>query len=221
MANDPSPKDPTLETYERIAAQRGAEHDANNPGWLSEYVAFRKALPEGRILEIGGGSGRDAERFLKDGYRYVGLEPCLGFAAQTAQRLHALHADDRWNVVAPATAADLPDLIRPQSFDGAWAMASLVHVPHARIFHHLEAIQRALKSGGILALTLKKGVGENIVDRSKDGVADRRFYAFHEPEEVLSRLTRLLLQPVENNGWIETHDGSTSTTWLSFLMRKR
>ncbi len=218
MATDPSPSDsdPTLETYERIAQSWAAAHDATGPGWTDEYAAFRKALPRGRVLEIGCGSGRDAERFLQDGYLYAGLEPCVSFAALTMRRLECMHG---WSVSPGKSAIDLVGDMPSGSADGCWAMASLLHVPHARIGSHLRAIRDVLRRGGIFAMTLKKGDGERIVDRSMDGIVDRRFFAFHQPQEMHRRLTdELGFRPVGAN-WTETRVGGTD--WLFFLMRKR
>jgi SAM-dependent methyltransferase len=215
MANDPSPQDPTLETYERIAPAWADAHDGQG-FWHAEYEAFRAAMPCGRVLEVGIGFGRDAERLVRDGYDYIGIEPCDTFADMSALRLSGI-SSVAWRIHRRCTAIDAP-ISGTAPFDGCIAFDSLLHVPHGQIEAHLQRISHVLRRGGAFACTLKRGDGEGVVDRSKGVVIDRRFFALHQPDPFLKKLAAAGFEPVGAR-WTETRIGDTD--WLFFLMRKR
>lgn len=207
--------DPTLDTYERTALHWAVTHDRAGNNWSEEYAEFRTCLPAGRIVEIGFGAGFDADRFVRAGYGYVGIDPCHAFGAMANRRLQS-QGRNGWRLIFPATALELPRHVTPGSMDGAWAMASLLHVPHAAFDAHVRAIADTLRPGGIFAITLKDGDGEGIVDRSKDGVVDRRFFALHRRKPLAERLARARLETFAS---METPTGNT--TWIFMLAKKR
>jgi len=89
-----------------------------------------------RILDIGCGSGRDLEAFQALGCRIGGIDPSAAMIGNCRARL-------KGEVMLEQT--DLGGLFMPPaSWDGVWAMASLLHIPLSgqeqawcTIAHHL------------------------------------------------------------------------------------
>jgi SAM-dependent methyltransferase len=191
----------TRETYERIAddyRERNAAVDPVEP--LLER--FHDALPARdsgpRVLDAGCGHGRDAAWLGARGCRVVGLD----FAA--AQLEHARE-------VAPAAALVRGDLRRlplaAGAFDGALAMASLLHLPREALPGAIEGLRRALRPGGVLAVSVQRELGDG--SETDDGVEDGdaspteafggegRYFVAHGPDALRARLADAGLSVVE------------------------
>ena len=99
-------------------------HNRNKDKDLTEcYQAFEQHLsPGAHILDLGCGPGRDAKHFSENGYQVTGVdfsESMLEIARKEA----------------PNAQFDLFDMETGNysslgHFDGIWAMASLLHIPH-------------------------------------------------------------------------------------------
>ena len=66
-------------------------------------------------------------------------------------------------------------------FAGAWACASLLHLPKSEVGRALAEIRRILAPGGVLASSVQRGTGELIDQRSS--VRLPRFYAHYGAAE--------------------------------------
>jgi 8-oxo-dGTP pyrophosphatase MutT (NUDIX family) len=71
-------------------------------------------------------------------------------------------------------------------FEGAWACASLLHLPKTELPDTLAEVRRALDHGHV-GLVMKAGEGESWRD---DGDGRRRFFAYYHPAEVELALER-------------------------------
>ncbi|MDB5099392.1 MAG: Methyltransferase type 11 [Cyanobacteria bacterium RYN_339] len=167
------------------------------------YAPFLALLPPGaKILDAGCGSGRDALRFKQQGHVVTLVEPSLALAELAAEL-----------VGQEVLALRFQDLSFDQEFDGAWASASLLHVPRSEIDDVLARLWRALRPGGILYASFKHGEGE----RFRNG---RFFNSYTEASfaELIARhpgfepLTHLLTEDVRT-----THRGEV---WLNVLLRR-
>lgn len=114
------------------------------------YQPFLRRLPQGsHILDAGCGSGRDARRFKKLGYKVTAFDASPSLAALASEHLgqdvHVMRFDD----------IDWRD-----RFDGIWACASLLHVLQAELPYALTGLAGALRGGGVLYCSFKRGRGE-------------------------------------------------------------
>lgn len=66
------------------------------------------------------------------------------------------------------------------SFDGIWAVTSLLHVPKPKLPEVIKNLNRILKKDGILFVCVKEGKGEEMIE-DRFG---KRFFAFWEEEEL-------------------------------------
>jgi SAM-dependent methyltransferase len=104
------------------------------------------------ILDIGCGSGRDLHHFSSNGYQVIGLDysiNLLRLAKQFSQQ--------------PVVCANLLALpFRNGSFDGVWALGSLLHVFRSQVPSALREVSRVLRPNSFLFTAMKKGSGEGI-----------------------------------------------------------
>jgi len=102
--------------------------------------------PKGRILDAGCGPGRDSLYFLKQGFDVIAFDASEAMVAYAAQLTGA-----------PVLKLSFNELEFDNEFDGIWACASMLHVPHFEMDSVITRIIRALIPGGILYTSFKYG----------------------------------------------------------------
>lgn len=163
----------------------------------AHYQRFLPHLPKGAtVLDVGFGSGRDMLYFQRMGYRAEGIDIVPTFVEKAKEKglcvcLQDVHA-----------------LSVLQKYDGIWAVASLLHS------HDLEGafckIADALKSGGVLYVSMKLGKGSRI--------EGDRFYQYVEEADLRALCDYARLQVKEVH---YTKDNlGRNQDWISILARK-
>src|SRR3954462_10937019 len=145
-------------------AQLTGSYDAHAPDLVRRYEAVDPAalhswlkglLPDapGTVLDIGAGSGRDAAWFSAQGNDVIAVEPSNGMRSE-GQRLHP-NPRIRW------IDDQLPDLsiLGPMAIGFDLVMFSAVwqHVPPSQRERAFRKIAALVRSGGLLAITLRNG----------------------------------------------------------------
>lgn len=127
----------------------------------SLYGPFLQLLPEGgKILDAGCGSGRDTKAFFELGYDVISIDASEQMVEATTRLTGT-----------PARHLFFQKIEFQNEFDGAWACASLLHVPRHEIDSVLKRIICSLRPRGILYMSFKEGNGER-------AQGDRRFTDF-------------------------------------------
>ena len=200
----------TLASYQKIAAAR-AKIRSDPEFWRYEFEKFRSLLPAGRIIDLGCGSGRDALLFTEtQNYTYIGID-LSDEMLREAKKL------------VPHASFEKMSLYRlkypPQSFDGFWASASLLHIPKRNIGMVLQEIRQVLKPSGVGFITLKEGNGEKMISGSLEG--DERFYAFYREEEFARLLYENQFNVISSSREIREDNTSSQnlTSWLVYFVR--
>jgi SAM-dependent methyltransferase len=158
------------------------------------------------ILDIGSGSGRDVEYFHRHGHTVVGLDsslPLLRLArAYTGGAF--VHGDY----------ISLP--FHQQSFDGIWALASLLHVCRTNIQAVLREIRVLLKQRGVLLTSVKYGHGEGLDVLGRYNV----YYTGPQWASLLERAGFAVIQGsqmTERRPSIGLPTNTHEVTWLTYL----
>jgi SAM-dependent methyltransferase len=136
---------------ELAAAYEGVRAEAVN-AWLTELLP---AAP-GMVIDVGAGSGRDAAWFASRSWKTVAVEPSQGMRAE-GQRRHAdlpiqWEADELPGLRQVTQLGYAADLVIA---NGVW-----MHVPPSERGRALRKLMGLAKSGGLVALTFRRGGDE-------------------------------------------------------------
>ena len=167
------------------------------------YGCFLQHVPAGgKILDLGCGSGRDTLAFLRKGYQVEAVdgssELCRLASEFIGQSVRCM---------------DFEELDYEEEFDGVWACASLLHVEKSRISSVLAKVHRALKPGGVMYFSFKRGTLERI--------AGERFFNDYTEDTVKTLFTT-------ENGWQlldlfitgDVREGREGEQWVNGVVRK-
>ena len=162
-----------------------------NIDMTEHYSRFLPYLSQGaKILDIGFGSGRDLLYFVSKGYNVWGVDNVREFVEKAKE--NGLNVE----------LCDFHNLPYIETFDGIWACASLLHSNNLQLA--FDNLNKALKVGGYIYLSMKYGKGTNI--------EDGRFYQYIDEEKLKGLCKNSNLSIVEiynsedllkrNSGWI-------------------
>lgn len=111
------------------------------------YQRFMEHIPEkSHLLDLGCGSGRDSDFFLKHHFEVTALDGCAALA-KLAEDL----------IRHPVLVQRFQDIEFDDVFDGVWACASLLHCPKYEMIDVLQRVKQALKISGIFYASFKSG----------------------------------------------------------------
>ena len=132
-------------------AQEAPIYAASGPKGTSRYLARFMAMvpPDGSILELGCGGGKDAAEMIAHGFAVEPTDGTPALAAEAAKLLGRAVRVMRFD-----------ELEAVEGYHGIWASASLLHVPRTSLSDILALIHRALHPGGIFAASFKGGDAE-------------------------------------------------------------
>ena len=199
----------TVRAYDASAADyraATAEVPASVRAAIDRFLGLVR--PGARVLEIGSGSGRDANALEEGGVsvRRTDITPAF---------VHLLRDGGHDADVVDPLVDDLADPAAPGTpYAAVWADASLLHVDRDDLPRVLSRLADATEPDGVLFLGLKEGDGE---DWSVHGnVTAPRFFTFWREEPLRSAL--------EGAGWrvtgVERDTGAHGEPWLQVVAHR-
>lgn len=130
------------------------------------YEKFKQYVkPNGKVLDVGCGSGRDSKQFIEDGYWIEAMDASEEICKYASKYIGQQVKCQR-----------IEEITYENEFDGIWACASLLHVAKEEMPAVIEKLYRALKKNGILYASFKLGRGERF--------ADGRFFNDYTEKEI-------------------------------------
>ncbi|NCO11234.1 hypothetical protein CO038_01900 [Candidatus Pacearchaeota archaeon CG_4_9_14_0_2_um_filter_39_13] len=147
-----------------------------------EFHRFIDILKGERILDLGCGGG-DHSLWFKDNKFEV---TAVDLSEEMINLAKAKGVD--------AMIMDIEDLqFDKNSFDGVWAVTSLLHVPKNRMKNVSEKLSEILNPEGILFVVLKKGDNECFIEDTDDtssrdflkGAGTKRYFVHYQKDEFL------------------------------------
>lgn len=165
--------------------------------YFMSYLAF-----QGEILDIGCGSGRDSKVFMSHGYKVLPLEPAEELAKLAENYLGLKISNEK-----------IADIKYQDRFIGAWACASLLHIPSSQMPNALKNIYQSLKNDGYLFLSLKYG--------KKEEFRHGRFFCDYTQEKFESlNYQQIGFSLVEYTLSQDKRPGRETEKWLNVLLKK-
>lgn len=192
----------TLRFYEENAETYAEQTRAIDLAHL--YKPFFKYIPRGgKILDVGCGAGRDLKRFIDEGYEAVGIDP--------SETLAAMASEFSGCEVLISSAQNINF---SQEFDGVWACASLIHLPRHELGDALGKISHALRTEGVLFVSMQIGSGEMVMD-------DGRFVARYTSEEVSNAIKQAGFELVDMWDTPDSVPSRHALRWVNAIARKQ
>ena len=169
----------------------------------SLYEHFLKLVPaNGKILDLGCGSGRDTKVFLEKGYRVDAIdgseELCKKASTFTG---------------IPVKCMMFQELAAADVYDGVWACASILHLPKKDLADVLCKIAAALKQNGVLYTSFKHG--------SFEGMRNGRYFTDFTEDSLREFWKRAIpLTIFEVWTTVDVRPGREEERWINLLARR-
>ncbi len=127
-----------------------------------------------RIIDLGCGDGRDTAYFRGKGLDVTGIDlskEMINIARKKHPECTFLQMDMRDTI--------FPD----NTFNCAWASASLIHIPKKELSHVEKEIYRILEPNGLFAFNFKIGEGEGY-EKTETMEDKKRYFAYYTLDEM-------------------------------------
>ena len=178
--NREEPIEKTIASYDQHAEEFFEKHGGYEP--VESLLQFQRYVPgDSYVLDAGCGLGRDTDYLRIHGYKKtIGLDMSLGML-QVGSKLAGFQF--------PAIQGDFRELpFASQSFDGIWAVASIIHIPTTEVGYVLDEFKRILKPGGYVYISVIQGKGDEQIESLKgvDDIFNRgwRYFVYYRQEEI-------------------------------------
>ncbi|OQK53782.1 tellurite resistance protein-related protein [Vibrio vulnificus] len=159
--------------------------------------------PNGAILDAGCGSGRDAKYFKALGFKVTAFDANQALVELASRHLeqHVIHAKfDTFRA-------------EPNSFDGIWACASLLHVPDEELAATFFALSQLLKPQGLFYCSFKYGQAAQ--------VRHGRFFTDMDEHKLHTTLATSPLTIKQTWVTSDVRPGRESEQWLNAILIRR
>lgn len=128
-----------------------------NVDMTNTYKPFLKLVPkDGKILDLGCGSGRDSMNFMKLGYEVIAVDG----AKKLAKRASVLLGKE-------VIVSTFEELELKEKFHGIWACASLLHIKREDLKTVLNNLYNNLDDNGVFYMSFKYGEKEYVDDKNR------------------------------------------------------
>lgn len=167
------------------------------------YKKFLNQLSckNGKILDLGCGSGRDSKFFKEMGFEVTAWDLSEELAKKASEYIGQ-----------EIIVKDMRELNFENKFIGVWACASILHLPIKDIEEVFKKIFKALKEGGIFYSSFKYGESDYI----KDG---RYFTCFNE-EKFFRCFPEYKKNVIKIFQTSDVRVGREDEKWLNIFLRK-
>ena len=187
----------TSATYDQIAADYATQAGRSDALAESRRRFAARLAAGARVLDVGCGPAHDTAGLRELGLRAAGFDRSRGMLAQAHGDLPLLLGDMRY----------IP--VRAGALDGLWVCASFLHIPKRDAPAVLRELRRALRPGGVLFISVKRGRDERWIAH---GAGGQRFFAFYQEDELDTLLAAAGFAVRE--GWLDADQLGRPEPWI-------
>ena len=174
------------------------------------YELFINQLPQRDtqcILDVGCGSGRDANYFAKQGYHVTAMDA----SAKLIQWAEQHHMSSRITWVH-LDFSSIEKQAWENKFTGIWACASLLHVPFLELPFIINSLLDTFTDDGVMYVSFKYGKGER--------VDEERFFCDMN-ESRWTTIVAKIPQVIEYKIWLSADKRSgIKNNWFNITIKK-
>ncbi len=168
MTNDPF-KNNLIESYNKYAQERDTyKKEAWKIEERTNFLALLQSKDKRSLLEMGAGPGHDSKFFQDMGLAVT----CTDLSPEMIKLCQQKGLSAR---IMDMTELDFP----PESFDAAYALNSLLHIPKAEFRIVMENVNKVLKPSGLFYLGVYGSDEEFEGVWEQDTYDTKRFFSFH------------------------------------------
>lgn len=162
-----------IKAYNAKAEQRAkGEFEDWKADERAQFLSLLQKAKKRTLLELGAGHGRDSLFFQDQGLRVT----CIDLSPKMVELCLQKGLDAR--------VMDMVELdFKPNSFDGAYALNSFLHLPKDEFPKALENVRMILKPAGLFYLGLYGGI-DFAGPWENDTYAPKRFFSFYSDENL-------------------------------------
>lgn len=214
-----------------VDEQTKAYYDTRSPSFAAETLYADMSETVGRfaamvepgsvVADLGCGSGRDTLALARLGFRVIAMDISDAMISATTQLVERARAAGEKDLSVTVEKRAFSEMGHVGELGGAWACASLLHVPPSELPVALRAIRRALRPDGALYCSFKLA-GNGATDmgmsiRREDG----RLFCDLGPGMLESLLSVAGFEVAEM--WVSSDVRPSRETqrWLNALARPR
>ena len=184
---------------------------SKNPPLQESVELFARTLPGTRVIDIGCGPGHDTHHFAKLGYQATGID----YSSEMIKAAKSVKITDNPPAFFQLDMKQLGRVFPANSYDGAWASASLLHIPETDTPTVLKGIHRIVRDAGQVYIGLKEGKqGEYMVAEDKYGKPMEREFTLWEKDKFQKLTEKSGFKTVR----AET-EKKGQTSWLNFYLQ--
>jgi len=194
----------TIETYEQMADLYNSLYPYVNKENIDFFI---DKINGDKILDIGCGSGRDAEYFVSKGLDVTGIDLSNRFIEISQAKVPK----------AKFIKMDMRNINFPvNSFDGIWSMRSILHIPKLEVKDTIIKFREVLKTNGIIYISVKLGEGEKFVKRDRYKGLEK-FFAFYTESEMSDLLENCGFEIIK----LSLYKVPKQATWIDVFAIKK
>lgn len=155
---------------------------------------------EGKILDIGFGSGRDMLYFKSLGYDVYGIDPTKSFCDYV--RILGLENIECTYV---------QDMKYENEFEGIWSCASLLHIRKEELSNVFLKCKKALKEDGVMYCSFKYG--------NFEGIMKDRYFLYLNEDSIRDYIRNSGLEIVDTIITTDVRVGRENEKWLNIVLK--